>query len=281
MAVWSAKLSQWTCRALMENRMSDQTIKFTDGAAYEQGMGTWSRLAGEVFIEWLAPSDGLRWIDVGCGNGAFTELLLQQCDPTTVEGIDPSEEQLAFARGRPAARKAEFRKGDAEALPFADNSFDVATMALVVYFVPDPVKGVEEMMRVVRPSGIVTAYAWDLPRGGFPFEAIWDEMRSLGVTPNQPPSADVSRMEAMLDLWTSAGLAAVETKEIVVQRTFEDFDEFWAISTGGSIGARIARVPESDIDVLKTRVRARLPVDATGRITFSARANAAKGRVPL
>jgi SAM-dependent methyltransferase len=238
-------------------------------------------LAGEVFLEWLAPSSGLRWIDVGCGNGAFTELVVQQCDPTAVEGIDPSEAQVAFARGRSAASKAEFRQGHAETLPFADSSFDVATMALVIFFVPDPVKGIGEMVRVVRQGGTVATYAWDLPRGGFPFEAIWDETRSLGVTPNQPPSADVSRMEAMLDLWTSAGLDAVETKEIVVQRTFENFDDFWAISTAGSIGDRIARVPASDLDVLKARVRARLPVHATGSITFSARANAAKGRVPF
>ena len=100
MAVWSAKLSQWTCRALMDNRMSDQTIKFTDGAAYERGMGTWSRLAGEVFIEWLAPSDGLRWIDVGCGNGALARQLsaagfvTRGCDADR-EGI----EQASLAGG--------------------------------------------------------------------------------------------------------------------------------------------------------------------------------------
>ena len=261
--------------------MADQTIKFNDGAAYERGMGAWSRLAGEVFLDWLAPSNGLKWIDVGCGNGAFTELIVQQCDPTIVEGIDPSEAQIAFARERPAAGTANFRQGDAEALPFIEKSFDVATMALVIFFGPEPKKGIREMVRVVRPGGTVAAYAWDLPRGGFPFEAIWDEMHILGVTPKQPPSADISKMEAMLKLWTDAGLEAVETKEIVVQRTFKDFDEFWSISTSGSIGAQISRVPASDVSVLKERVRARLPLDATGRITFSARANAAKGRVSL
>src|SRR4051794_33711937 len=56
---------------------------------------------------------GLRWIDVGCGNGAFTELLVERCAPATVHGIDPSEAQLAFARTRPAARVAQFRQGDA------------------------------------------------------------------------------------------------------------------------------------------------------------------------
>src|SRR5215207_2105290 len=81
--------------------------------------------------------------------GAFTELLVERCSPAEVQGIDPSEEQLAFARTRPAARLAKFHQGDAMALPFADSSFDAAVMALVLVFVADPAKGVSEMVRVV------------------------------------------------------------------------------------------------------------------------------------
>ena len=83
--------------------MAEQQIRFDDGAAYEQVMGVWSRFAGEIFLDWLAPATGLRWLDVGCGNGAFTELIVRRCAPGEVQGIDPSEEQLAFARARPAA----------------------------------------------------------------------------------------------------------------------------------------------------------------------------------
>ena len=91
--------------------MAEQKIRFDDGAAYEQAMGMWSRLAGEIFLDWLAPPLGLRWIDVGCGNGAFTELLVERCAPVEVQGIDPSEGQLAFARTRPASRVAEVSPG--------------------------------------------------------------------------------------------------------------------------------------------------------------------------
>ena len=83
--------------------MAECQIRFNDGAAYERMMGTWSRIAGAIFIDWLAPPSGLRWIDVGCGNGAFSELLVERCAPAEVQGIDPSEAQLAFARTRPAA----------------------------------------------------------------------------------------------------------------------------------------------------------------------------------
>jgi trans-aconitate methyltransferase len=83
--------------------MVQPQIRYDDGAAYERMTGAWSRIAGEIFLDWLAPPLGLRWIDVGCGSGAFTELLVERCAPAEVQGIDPSEAQLSFARARPAA----------------------------------------------------------------------------------------------------------------------------------------------------------------------------------
>jgi SAM-dependent methyltransferase len=58
---------------------------------------------------------------------------------------------------------AAFQQGDATALPFSDNRFDAAVMALVIFFVPDPAKGVAEMVRVVGPGGIVSAYVVGCP----------------------------------------------------------------------------------------------------------------------
>ena len=261
--------------------MAEQQIRFDDGAAYERMMGNWSRLAGDIFLEWLAPRSGLRWIDIGCGNGAFTELLIERCAPAEVQGIDPSEAQLAFARARPAAHVANFRQGDAMALPFSEDRFDAAVMALVLFFVPDPAKGVAEMMRVVCPGGTVANYVWDMLGGGVPLEPIQVEMRAMGVTPLLPPRSDASRMEALRDLWTGAGLDAIETREITVQRTFTDFDDFWTTTLrGSSVGPTVAAMAPGDVELLKRRVRTRLPPDATGRITYGARANAVKGRVP-
>jgi SAM-dependent methyltransferase len=260
--------------------MAEGQIRFEDGAAYERMMGTWSRLAGEIFIDWLAPRSGLRWIDVGCGNGAFTQLIVDRCGPAEVQGIDPSEAQLAFARSRPAARVALFGQGDAMALPFSNDRFDAAVMALVIFFVADPAKGVAEMARVVCPGGVVAAYAWDLLGGGFPNEPIQAELRAMGVSPMRPASPAASRMEALRELWKGAGVEALETREISVERTFIDFDDFWSISAlGSSVAATLAAMSTTDIEVLKSRVRARLPSDAAGRITFGARANAIKGRM--
>ena len=153
-------------------------------------------------------------------------MLVERCAPAQVQGIDPSEGQLAFARTRPAARVAKFDRGDATALAFPNASFDAAIMALVIFFVPEPAKGVAEMVRVVSPGGMVAVYAWDMLRGGFPLQPIQTEMLAMGINPVRPPSADVSRIDALRNLWTKAGLNSVETREIAVQRTFADFEDF-------------------------------------------------------
>jgi ubiquinone/menaquinone biosynthesis C-methylase UbiE len=174
---------------------------------------------------------------------------------------------------------AQFRQGDAMTLPFPGNSFDAAIMALVIFFVPDPAKGVAEMVRVVAPGGTVATYAWDVVGGGIPTEPIFAELRAMGIAPLLPPSPGASRIEALRELWTGAGLDAVETREITVHRTFADFDEFWTITLAApSVGPTVAAMASGDAERLKERVRARLPPDAAGRITYAARANAVKGR---
>jgi ubiquinone/menaquinone biosynthesis C-methylase UbiE len=263
--------------------MTENQIRFDDGAGYERMMGVWSRLAGDVFLDWVAPPSGLRWVDVGCGNGAFTELLVERCAPAEVHGIDPSEGQLAFARTRHTAGIARFQQGDAMALPFADDSCDAAVMALVIFFVPEPEKGVAEMKRVVRPGGIISAYAWDiLAPGGFPMRPMQEELRAMGRTPMLPPRADVSRMDAMRALWVDAGLTDVATHAITVARTFEDFDDFWAtVLIAVSMSQSVKEMSPAEVAQFKARVLARLPADAAGRITYTSRANAVKGRVPV
>jgi SAM-dependent methyltransferase len=259
--------------------VSDQ-IRFQDGGAYENYMGKWSQLAGSLFLDWLEPDPGLRWLDVGCGNGAFTEMIAERCAPASIDGIDPSDAQLAFARARPALGAAAFHQGDAMALPFPDDTFDAAVMPLVIFFVPQPQKGVDEMARVVAPGGLVCAYAWDVAGRGFPYVALVEELEALGHPVPQPPSNDASRIDALIDLWTRAGLKGLETREITVQRTYESFDDYWAIIHGSpSASARLKEMTGAERERLQARLRERLPADSAGRITYGSRANAIKGRV--
>ena len=261
--------------------MAETQFRFEDGAAYERMMGVWSRMAGDIFLDWVAPPPGLRWVDIGCGNGVFTEVVCGRCAPAEIDGIDPSAAQIAYARTRPGARLARFHEGNAMTLPFADDSFDAAVMALVIFFVPDPAKAVAEMARVARPGGLVATYAWDQMAGGSPQSPIQAELRAMGYDPHRPPSSEASRMPALRQLWADAGVESLETREIVVTRSFADFDDFWSSSaTGPSIAPILAVMTADDIERLKERLRSRLPPDGAGRIAYDGRANAIKGRMP-
>jgi hypothetical protein len=82
-------------------------------------------------------------------------------------------------------------------------------------------------------------------------------------------------------MWTDAGLEAVDTREIVVERTFPSFEDYWATSTiTGGVRPSLETMSVEQRDQLKARVRARLPADSAGRVSWAARANAIKARVP-
>lgn len=261
--------------------MSSPTIRFDDGAVYERMMGKWSGLIGNAFIDWLSPPPNLRWVDIGCGNGAFTQLLIERCAPVVIEGVDPSEGQLAFARKRLATPVAQFRQGDAMALPFPNDTFDAAVMALVVFFIPEPSRGVAEMARVVRPGGLAAAYIWDIVSGGGPSETVISQMRGMGFTPPRAPRAEASTPEGLHALWTQAGFAEIEARVVGARRTFDDFEDYWATTLAApNLAPILATMTPAEIAQLKSRVREQVPAEASGRVTIEARANAIVGRRP-
>ena len=259
--------------------MSD--IRYADGAAYERMIGPWTQSAGDIFLAWLDRPQGGRWLDVGCGNGAFTESIIRRQAPSEVAGIDPSEEQLEFARLRPGMQAVRFDHGDATVLPFADHHFDATVMALVIAFVPDPAKALAEMARVTRPGGIVASYMWDVPAGGAPNDPIFRTIEAAGTPMGLPPGIEACRMPVVEKLWRDAGLTAIQTGAIRVERRFESFDAFWAINTvTGAAQSTLARMNDAARKEVKERTRAALPIGADGAITLAAFANAIQGRVP-
>jgi ubiquinone/menaquinone biosynthesis C-methylase UbiE len=262
--------------------MSEDAKLFTDGQAYERLMGRWSRIAGQSFLDWLDAPKNLKWLDVGCGNGAFTEELIARSAPAAVSAIDPSDEQLAYARTRPGVKMTEFRVGDAENLPFGDDTFDVAVMALVISFLRDSNKAAAEMARVVRPGGWVAAYMWDLPAGGAPTYPIYLALESMGEAAVRPPNSALSERDAMRGLWEKIGLESVDTQVIRIETAYSDLNDFCASNLVpiGPQGKVISRMSASAREELRARLREYLPVSSDGRIVYESFANAVRGRVP-
>jgi len=255
---------------------------FTDGQAYERLMGRWSRAVGKAFLDWLALPKELIWLDVGCGTGSFTELVVDRCSPSSMSAIDPSEGQINYALNGPAASQVTFRTGDAQSLPFTDHTFDVAAMALVINFVPDGAKATAEMKRVVKPQGTVGAYVWDNLGGGFVQRPLVEALIEMGVDAPAGSGLKNTRIDELRTLFEQAGLAQIATRTIDIEVSYPDFEDYWSAQTGFTnlIVQHIRKMSESDVTRLQANLRDHLPTDSSGRIAYAARANAVKGRVP-
>jgi SAM-dependent methyltransferase len=259
--------------------MADATAGgFDDGLAYERLMGRWSRKVGVAFLEWCGANKGLDWLDVGCGNGAFTEQIMSLSAPKSVTGIDPSEGQIAFAKSKHTA--AIYHVGDALSLPFDDQTFDISVMALAIAFVPDAQKAVDEMARVTKPGGLVGTYMWDLPGGGVHLSPISRTLRDMGLRGSSPPSADASRLENLEALWRKAGLRDVETTTLSIDVHFTSFDDFRAsnLVLQGPLGEVLKTLSDRQMSELEDKLRQTLPIAGDGSITYGAYANAVIGR---
>ena len=101
---------------------------------------------------------GMRLLDVGCGPGSITRGLAERLAPGQVVGLDLSRETLAAARDEAAARglvNLQYEEGSVYQLSFADASFDVAYAHQVFQHLRERDAALREMLRVVRPGGLV------------------------------------------------------------------------------------------------------------------------------
>jgi SAM-dependent methyltransferase len=262
--------------------MADTAVAFDDGTAYERFMGRWSRSVGTIFLDWLAPPLDASWLDVGCGTGVLTELVLDTSSPATVVAIDPAAAQIDFARRQPLAQRADLRVCDAQSLPFPDSSFDAVVSALVINFIPDRPRALAEMRRVGQPGGIVAGYVWDFAAERSSSWPLAQGLREIGLAPPRVPGTEDSSLEALHSLFVRTGLDDVSVRSIEATVTFPDFDNYWQSQTPAFSphGKAIAGLQETDRVRLMEAVRAALPRGPDGSIAYSARANAVKSRVP-
>jgi SAM-dependent methyltransferase len=252
------------------------------GAGYERYVGRWSRPVADEFLTWLAVPPEKSWLDVGCGTGALSQKILAGNAPARVVGVDSSEGFVAHARAHVADARAEFRLGDARALPVEDGDFDATVSGLVLNFVPDQTKAASEMRRATRRGGTVAAYVWDYAGEMQLMRRFWDAAVALNPAAGELDEArrfPICRPEALDALFTSAGLGNVETRAIDVPTVFADFEDCWSPFLGGQGPAPgyCMSLPEPDRLLLRERIRESFPPDDDGRIRLVARAWAAKG----
>jgi len=136
--------------------------------AYEQGWRDQLEPAHSLMLEMAALRPGWRVLDVACGTGLVSFRAAEAVGAQgAVVGTDISGEMVETARRGAALRDlghVSFERGDAEALPWPDGAFDAALCALGLMYVPDPVRALCEMRRLLRPGGRAAAAVWGARR---------------------------------------------------------------------------------------------------------------------
>jgi SAM-dependent methyltransferase len=257
---------------------------WASGDAYEPYVGRWSRLAAGEFVAWLGMPPGARWLDVGCGTGALSQVVLERGAPEWVSGIDASDGFVAYARRRVGDQRCDFRVGNAQALPVVDGEFGVAVAGLVLNFVPDKAKAVAEMKRATRAGGTVAAYVWDYAGEMQMMRHFWNAAVALDPTAvelDEGRRFPICHSEPFADLFRSAGLREVETRAIDVPTVFRDFEDYWSPFLGGQAPAPgyCMSLSEERRGALRALIRSSLPILADGSIHLIARAWAVRGIV--
>ena len=255
------------------------------GDAYEVYMGRWSRRIAPLFLDLLGLPREFDWLEVGCGTGALSAAIMSRCDPKSLVAIDPSEGFLAKARANVPDQRADFRKGDAQALDVETASRDAAVSALTLNFVPDRAKALAEMKRVTRPGGTVAFYVWDYPSGGLEFlRAFWTHAAALdpkGVELAEARRFPFCTPDGLTALAREAGLTGVVCSALDTPTIFPDFDDYWRPFTQGAGPAPgyVASLSEDASKRLRDRLEANLPREVDGSIGMKARAWAVRAKV--
>lgn len=255
---------------------------WVSGDAYERYVGRWSRQVAQKFILWLDMPKNCQWLDVGCGTGALSQKITELAEPAKVTGIDRSENYANLARGMVNHPAAEFRVGDAEALPVEAGLYDVAVSGLVLNFIQQPDQMIAEMARAVRKGGSVALYVWDYAGKMQFMRHFWNAAASLD---DDAFDLDEGRRFPMCNptplthLFQDAGLHHIETRPIDIPTDFKNFEDFWMPFLGGqgSAPGYAMSLSEERRAELRERIRNSLPYALDGSIQLMARAWAIKG----
>lgn len=252
----------------------------TSGSAYDSFMGRYSIRLAPKFADFAGVAEGQQALDVGCGPGALTRILVERLGARAVAACDPSESFASEAKA--SFPDVDVRVGRIEAIPFEESSFDTALAQLVLHFASDPEAGADELRRVLRPGGTVAACVWDFGAGMEMLRAFWDAAQT--VNPAAPDEHKVLRFGKegeIADLYRAVGFRDVEETMLEVTSTYSGFDEFWAgfLAGIGPAGAYAVSLEPEAREAVRQQVFKNVG-SPSGEFGLGAKARAAKAVNP-
>ena len=264
--------------------MINSNDSWASGDHYEKFMGRWSNLISQKFLAWLAIPYGRTWLDLGCGTGSLTKLILEKCKPKKVISIDSSSEFINYSKQSIINPDVHFQIGLAENLKLESNSIDIAVSGIMLNFVPQPEKVIAEMKRVTNPGGSIGIFVWDYSNGMEMLRYFWDAAVELNIKAKdfdeglRFPLCKEGQLESLIK---ESGLDEVVSLPIEETINFKNFDDYWLPFLGnvGPAPSYVMSLNEYDKQKLKNKLVESLPINKDGSISLKIKAWAVKGIV--
>ena len=262
--------------------MHTKNDTWSSGTPYDRFMGRWSVLVAEKFLDWLSISPGSIWLDLGCGTGSLTKLILDTCEPNEIYAIDSSSEFIAHAQQTIANPIVNFQVGLAQALELESNLVDAVVSGIMLNFVPDPKTAIAEMIRITKPGGCIGIFLWDYAEGMEMLRYFWDaavELDKSAIEFDEGIRFPLCKEGQLETLIREVGMKQVEATSIVVKTDFQNFDDFWQPFLGnvGPAPSYTMSLNQTERQKLEDKLHNMLPIDNNGSISLTARAWAVKG----
>jgi ubiquinone/menaquinone biosynthesis C-methylase UbiE/uncharacterized OsmC-like protein len=219
---------------------------------YEQGWQAQLTPAHDLMLKMMPPQPGERVLDVACGTGLVSlRLAAGVGEQGCVVGTDISERMVEAASSiasKRNIRNVQFWRHDAEALPFPDGSFDAAVCALGLMYVPDPVRAMREMRRLVNSDGRVAVAVWGA-RQRCGWAAVFPITDARVASEVCPLFFQLGTGDTLARAMTDAGFADVRLERISTTLGYASAEAaLAAVFRGGPVALAYSRFDEATRD---------------------------------
>ncbi|MEM8660943.1 MAG: methyltransferase domain-containing protein [Pseudomonadota bacterium] len=239
-----------------------------------------------IFNQWppvlmtaAAVSEGQNILDVGCGTGVLTRELFQRVGRSgSVTGFDLSQSMLDVAKVQ--CPEATFKQGDVTKMPFASRHFHVVISAFMLMFVPDPVKALREMRRVLKVDGCLVVSVWEGLENNVVYGSLVEATREVLGSDSAKSMAwpftmgEEGRLESIFE---SAGMAEIATSHHVGSAHFPSVEDF--VSTEIQAWLLAGSTDQREIDEIVRLLRTGYPPfeNTAGEVSFPLNALIGRG----
>jgi len=223
---------------------------------YESAVGPLTAQSADATLDAAKVTSGRKVLDVCTGHGVLALAATQR--GAKVCAIDFAEAMIAAARNN--VPEAECREGDAQALPYADNTFDAVVCGYGIIHLPEPDRALAEMRRVLRPGGRVAITVWERPSPNNGFGLVMGALKTYGrldvSLPHGPDFFQFGDPESLKGALTETGFADVSATAIRLTLPLERSSDFMDAVLKGTVRAKALLLAQHDgaLSMIRTAV---------------------------